>query len=223
MKSARQQVLKPVDIVPLPSRIHWFKYAHNPFQGFTLAELLVVVLILGVIITFTVPKVLQSQQDKRLEAVRKETYATLAQIIYQGVMKDEITDSNYHTYIRDHFNAVKICDTHVLNEGCITEEMKDQIRAQLGGSAWEDKRGVVLHNGAVVWFLLMYPNTVGFMLDMNGPEGGSVAGTDFFMMRANIGKVTHAPVGLERPIRPGMLGCYLSAVYCTKMYDPIFK
>ncbi len=222
MKSARQQVLKPVDIVPLPSRIHWFKYAHNPFQGFTLAELLVVVLILGVIITFTVPKVLQSQQDKRLEAVRKETYATLADLIYQGVMKDEISAANYPIYIRDHVNAAKICPTHVLNEGCITEEMKDQIRARVG-TAWENKPGVVLHNGAVIWYLSSGANLVGFMLDMNGPAGGSVAGTDFFMMKANIGKVTYVPGGLERPLRAGTLGCYLTGTYCTQMYDPIFK
>ncbi len=190
--------------------------------GFTLAELMVAVLILGVVITFTVPKVLQSQQDKRLEAVRKETYAALADLIYQGVMKDEITASNYHTYVRDHFNAAKICPTHVLNEGCITQEMADQVHAQVGTS-WFNQRGVVLHNGAVIWFVLIDPNTGGFMLDMNGPKGGSVGGKDFFMLRANISRVTQASTAPEPPLRPGMLGCYFTGMYCTLLYRPLFN
>ena len=41
-------------------------------NGFTLAELLIALLILGVIATFTIPKVLQSQSDNKYKSMAKE-------------------------------------------------------------------------------------------------------------------------------------------------------
>ena len=47
-------------------------------KGFTLAELLIALLILGVIATFTIPKVLQSQQNNRNIATAKEVVSMLS-------------------------------------------------------------------------------------------------------------------------------------------------
>lgn len=47
-------------------------------DGFTLAELLIALLILGVIATFTIPKVLQSQQNSQFKATGKETAAMVS-------------------------------------------------------------------------------------------------------------------------------------------------
>jgi prepilin-type N-terminal cleavage/methylation domain-containing protein len=44
----------------------------NRFNAFTLAELLIALAILGVIATFTIPKVLQAQQDSKNKAIAKE-------------------------------------------------------------------------------------------------------------------------------------------------------
>ena len=49
-------------------------------NGFTLAELLIALLILGVIATFTIPKVLQSQQNRRWSSEAREMAGTLSQI-----------------------------------------------------------------------------------------------------------------------------------------------
>ena len=54
--------------------------------GFTLAELLVAIGILGVIATFTIPKVLQAQQVDHRKNVFKETYAALYDVGSRGKM-----------------------------------------------------------------------------------------------------------------------------------------
>lgn len=47
-------------------------------KAFTLAELLIALAILGVIATFTIPKVLTANQNGTFKAIGKETAAMLA-------------------------------------------------------------------------------------------------------------------------------------------------
>ena len=47
-------------------------------RGFTLAELLIALGILGVVATFTIPKVLNAQQDSQWNSIAKETAGTLS-------------------------------------------------------------------------------------------------------------------------------------------------
>ncbi len=51
---------------------------HVRAHGFTLAELLIALAILGVIATFTIPKILTAQQDQKNNAVVKEVAAAIA-------------------------------------------------------------------------------------------------------------------------------------------------
>lgn len=56
-------------------------------HGFTLAELLIALLILGVIATFTIPKVLQSQQSSQWSSSAKEA-ASMIVGAYQSYVRD---------------------------------------------------------------------------------------------------------------------------------------
>ncbi|MBL8031855.1 MAG: prepilin-type N-terminal cleavage/methylation domain-containing protein [Candidatus Doudnabacteria bacterium] len=46
-------------------------------KGFTLAELLIALVILGVIATFTIPKVLYANQNTKYNAIAKEAMGTI--------------------------------------------------------------------------------------------------------------------------------------------------
>ncbi len=62
-------------------------------QGFTLAELLISLAILGVIATFTIPKILSSQQNSKFNAIAKETIASIS-AAYQQAQLDGVVNAN---------------------------------------------------------------------------------------------------------------------------------
>ncbi|WMU93337.1 hypothetical protein EMOOHJMP_00143 [Microcystis phage MaAM05] len=65
----------------------------KPFQGFTLAELLISLAILGVIATFTIPKILTAQQNSQKVAIVKEIAGTIAGA-YQKAQQDGVINAN---------------------------------------------------------------------------------------------------------------------------------
>ncbi len=64
-----------------------FKQKHRVFAGFTLAELLSALAILGVIATFTIPKVLNATQNNQYNSTAKEFIASLSSA-YQAYQLD---------------------------------------------------------------------------------------------------------------------------------------
>ena len=86
--------------------------------GFTLAELLIALLVLGVIATFTIPKILQNQQDQRKKSIYRETIAALSSILYAGVLDKTLDKNNFEIYFPDHMNMLKMCTVDPVAEGC---------------------------------------------------------------------------------------------------------
>src|ERR1051325_8786269 len=91
---------------------------NRALKAFTLAELLIALAILGVIATFTIPKVLQAMQDNQRKAVFKEVIASLSGINYEGWTTKQLTPSTAQNFILSRVNAVKICNTNAQTEGC---------------------------------------------------------------------------------------------------------
>jgi prepilin-type N-terminal cleavage/methylation domain-containing protein len=60
---------------------------HTTAKGFTLSELLIAIAILGLIATFTIPKVLQSVGNSTNKAIGKETASVISQA-YDGLKAD---------------------------------------------------------------------------------------------------------------------------------------
>ena len=90
----------------------------NRGKGFTLAELLIALLIIAEIATFTIPKVLTSQYDARRKAVFKEVIGMVNAVQYQGWQMGEITVAESKSYFFSHINAVKVCTSNSSTEGC---------------------------------------------------------------------------------------------------------
>src|SRR5687767_13149176 len=66
-------------------------------RGFTLPELMLCMLIISVISTYSIPKALAAQQNLRKKAVLRETIAALSEVVYlgglTGALSPDIVDS----------------------------------------------------------------------------------------------------------------------------------
>lgn len=177
----------------------------NPIKGFTLAELLIALAILGVIATFAIPKILQAQADQHKKAVIKEIYSALSDGFYQGYSSGEMTETNVETYMTARLNYIRRC-AQSETEGC------------WAGSSFSDSDfvGYLFSNGvAVVGFdnglSGSYEEWV--YLDWDGPANGNNAmGDDQISLRFAFRN--HASQ------RPGTL---TSGVSSSTLFQSIFQ
>ncbi|HEY9745108.1 MAG TPA: type II secretion system protein [Oculatellaceae cyanobacterium] len=139
--------------------------------AFTLAELLIALSILGVIATFTVPKVLVSQQENKRKTVLLETISAINEVGYIGYLKGEIVSGRNGSYMLEHLNAIKICDD-ALADGCFDQPATE--------ADWErNEAGVILHNGATIaGFNDNAGVQNGMLIDWNGKDPPNQAGED---------------------------------------------
>jgi prepilin-type N-terminal cleavage/methylation domain-containing protein len=151
----------------------------NP--GFTLSELLIGLAVVGLIVAFNIPKVLQAGYDASNQAVLKETIATLQAINYEGGLTDDLKRSNAAAYFAERLNAVRYCEaTKSYLQGCWQASMNHSspYGEYLPGV------GFVLPNGAhIMGFRDPTPShtstqrTVA-VVDANGPSGPNQPGQD---------------------------------------------
>lgn len=144
------------------------------WKAFTLAELLIALAILGVIATFTIPKVLNSQNDGRYNSIAKEAAASVSQA-YQLYRKDNTVDANTRMLdLIPYLNYVRQQTTGTIDH-----------RYTLGtltcSGTYTGRYCYVLHNGAMLVFLsaLQFDgtgptNAISFNVD---PDGKVTDGT----------------------------------------------
>ncbi len=141
-------------------------------SAFTLSELLISLAILGVIATFTIPKVLQSQQDDRFNAVGKEGMASLA-AAYEAYKRDHTpTAATEPGDLTPYLNYVRI-DT-----GTLIDHMNTAASIHCGS-----RFCLQLHNGAKIYFPPLSgfggtasTNAMAFYLDPDGQYSNTTNG-----------------------------------------------
>lgn len=132
-----------------------------------MAELLICILILGEIATFTIPKIVSAQQIGKKKAVFKETIGALSAIYGLRVATGELTNSNAIPYVSSQLNAVKLCPVNSTTEGCMNTA-KDGSTVTLAG--------LTLANGAQLY---MYTGGAeDFLIDWNGDSPPNITGDD---------------------------------------------
>lgn len=85
------------------------------FTGLTLAELLVTLLILGQIATFTIPKVLSAQQNGQNKTVSKEVVSMIAGAYQQARLDGIVTASTTMGNITSYMNYVSVDTTSTID------------------------------------------------------------------------------------------------------------
>jgi type II secretory pathway pseudopilin PulG len=180
-------------------------------SGFTLAELLISLLILAEIATFAIPKILSTQQDARKKAIFKETIATLFELNTKArldLSSNVATPALQRQFFRNNLNYVKECDTDPAAQGCLAS-----------GAPYSDPGNVsafLLPNGAVLTSIngVPLPNLETIGIDWNGPAGPNVFGDDILSVTVCYGPnpcnagITAILMG---PTGPGAVGPNLDA------------
>jgi prepilin-type N-terminal cleavage/methylation domain-containing protein len=120
------------------------------FLGFTLSELLVALGIIGLIASFTVPKIMLATTEQQSKLELKEALNAIESLAMQGYADEKIIQNNiasFVDYIFDHIKNVKqICRTSVRNEGCAKA---DSVLHWGNGVATP---GIALNNGGLIVF-----------------------------------------------------------------------
>jgi prepilin-type N-terminal cleavage/methylation domain-containing protein len=169
-------------------------------KGFTLAELLIALMILGEIATFTIPKILSAQTNGRKNAIFKETISTLSALNNQGVTQGQVgpnSGSSSITYFSSNMNAIKICSSNATTQGCWTAAM---------GATEATEGGMILHNGAyITGFNTSSTVFDSVVIDWNGPDGANLIGDDQIWVNMNFASNTPDMTG-NGPKRPGAVG-----------------
>src|SRR5438270_879458 len=77
-------------------------------KGFTLAELLICLVILGEIATFTIPKLINAQQNKQYNTIAKEGIGSISQAYQLYTLNNTVTASTTGGFLTSYFNSVKV-------------------------------------------------------------------------------------------------------------------
>jgi prepilin-type N-terminal cleavage/methylation domain-containing protein len=127
----------------LPHNMLWHTIGHF---GFTLAELLIALAILGAIATFTIPKILSSQQNQRYNAAAKEAISAISQAYHLYTYNGNSITSGMHAkdIIDPYLNYVAI-DTVTQVD---TNPTSGTASITCGGNA--DNNCYRLHSGALL-------------------------------------------------------------------------
>jgi len=157
-------------------------------SGFTLAELLIALLILGEISTFTIPKIIYSQQNQKYNAVAKESAAMISGAYQQYQYSGNSITTMSAGALTPYFNYLSIDTSGTLIDDVSTG---GSITCSAANPCFK------LHNGATIhhWgdnFCSTPPTAIPYDLDPDGVYSGTTNGSGksvrFFLY--NTGRIT---------------------------------
>lgn len=138
-------------------------------QGFTLTELLISLLILGEIATFSIPKILTAQQNGSNNAKAKEVAATLTSALQYGQLTNQVTTNTYSKDLFPFMNYISQDTASLIDDAPNGSGSVTCSAAQLC---------IKLHNGGILLGSVNYfngstsLNYVSFILDPDGVYTG---------------------------------------------------
>ena len=197
-------------------------------KAFTLAEVLITLVIIGVIAALTIPTAINNTKEQELKSQFAKAYSTILQTIrktetnnYFGYVECYYNDdesgyksaqciSFYNAAFSKNVQVQKVCQNNSLANGCIPE-----YKTYSTGSSHElytknsienNNRSYVLANGIII---IPYSTTWSmplFLVDINGHKGPNAYGKDLFsfIIRRSYDKGLYiAPGGGINPVSGG--------------------
>lgn len=160
-------------------------------KGFTLAEVLITLGIIGVVAALTIPALIVNYQKKQTVTKLKKVYSALQQSIqmsqteYENISDwDWTLDANdfFMKYLAKNFNVIKNCGTE---QGCwnttgiLYLDGNEYVPNPLKSSGWSS---LILSDGVYISLYKVENNHVHFMVDLNGSKKPDMLGKDIFEM-----------------------------------------
>jgi len=178
------------------------------YIAFTLAEVLITLLIIGVIASIVIPGLIADSQNAELKAAWKKSYADVSQAA-KRVLQDtggsfsqicSNTDDNvcFRNYFAQYLNYVKTCSA-ATSDGCLAANAKllngttGNAPTALGWSV--NVAAFILNDGSSIVFNHDYKDCMNALcgsiyIDVNGPnKGPNVWGKDMFMIAVLYNKI----------------------------------
>lgn len=145
-------------------------------DGFTLAELLISLAILGEIATFTIPKILNAQQNGQNVAIAKEAAGTVATAYQLYFVSNTVTSATSMSDLTAYLNYAKVDTTTIIDSeqggtslDCATTEVQC-LRLHNGATLWHGKTNVDFGGTSDL-------NAIYFLIDPDSRYSGSTTGT----------------------------------------------
>lgn len=144
--------------------------------GFTLAELLIALAILGVIATFTIPKVLSAQQNSAYNAKAKEAAGIMAEAYQLYKLENGISTNTRFADLTHYINYARADTDDTIDDKQTLASLSCGIGAY-GGCLYLHNGGVILYTSDVIAGTSS-TNALEFYFDPNGTYSGTTNGPD---------------------------------------------
>ena len=146
-----------------------------PYFAFTLAELLIALTLLGIIATFTIPKILESQEGAKSRAIVKEVAGTIAQAYQQYRLTNQPTATTTPAVLIPYINYIKEDTSSLVDFSNPSQQSRN--------CALANPHCYLLANGAIIYYFDTMNfdgtgdlNTIEIIVDPDGQYDGN--GTD---------------------------------------------
>lgn len=152
---------------------------HQKNRGFSLAEVLIALTLLGVIAAFTIPKLITSSANNNNRAVLRDDVNVVADIINTAVNNSQVTEYSSDTSIINaltrSINSLRTCNPETAGNCSIT--------LNVGSTPYTDTNmaSVIFSNDSTIHGFIRDPsiaNVVYFIIDANGTKTPNQLGQD---------------------------------------------
>ncbi len=161
------------------------------FQGFTLAEILITLVIIGVVAAITLPTLMQNYQKHVTVNRLKQTYSILEQAVKMseidnGYVSEWDYDINgeefYSKYIKNYLKDVKSENLMIKSRNI---QYNNAAGVLVNDMIFSDSYNVILSNGTLLSFGTGAEGYKPLGIDLNGTAAPNKVGRDWFLFLIN--------------------------------------